>query len=99
MNLREYARGQECKIMLPGYAHDPSTTVLCHWRAAGVTGGAQKAPDILAAWGCFDCHRVTEGAQLTAEERELDREWVKAMFLEGVLRTQYALVKQGKLKW
>lgn len=86
-------------IRLPGYPHNSETTVLCHWRSAGITGGAQKAPDVLGAWGCYDCHRVTEGAQLTAEERELDRAWLKQMFMEGVLRTQYALVRMGKLKW
>ena len=96
-DLRSYARGKPCKIMLPGYTHDPMTTVLCHMRLAGVTGAGLKAPDPLGAWGCFDCHRVTEGAQLTAEEKELDRDWVELMFLHGVMRTQYALIKDDVL--
>lgn len=99
IDLRKHARGKPCRIMLPGYAHDPATTVLCHWRHGGVTGGSQKAPDVLGAHGCYDCHRVTEGAQLTAEEKLLDRDWLELMFLQGVMRTQYALVKEGVLKW
>jgi hypothetical protein len=98
-DLRKIARGQDCKIMLPGYGHDSTTTVLCHWRHAGITGGGLKAPDIMGAHGCYDCHRVTEGEQLTAEEKRLDREWLDLMFLHGVMRTQYALVKQGIIKW
>lgn len=96
--LTKTARGKPCKIMLPGYAHDPDTTVLCHLRMAGITGGGQRSPDILAAWGCFDCHRVTEGEQLSAEERQLDRDWLRLMFLEGVMRTQYELIRKGVIK-
>lgn len=98
-DLRKYAKGKPCQIRIPGYMHNPETTVLCHFRQAGLTGGAQKAPDILGAHGCYDCHRITEGAQLTAEEKAMDRDQVKLIFLEGVMRTQYALVKEGVIKW
>lgn len=98
-DLRKLARGEPCLIMLPGYQHNPETTVLCHGRFAGITGAGQKAPDLLAAYGCYDCHRVTEGEQLTAEEKLLDRDWVELMFLQGVMRTQYRLIKKGLLKW
>lgn len=100
-DLRKIARGEPCQIMLPlpYFQHNPETTVLCHWRHGGITGAGQKAPDALGAFGCFDCHRVTEGAQLTAEEKQLDRDWLELMFLQGVMRTQYRLIKRGILKW
>lgn len=79
--------------MLPGYQHLQETAVLRHLRMSGITGGAQKPDDRLSAWGCFDCHRVTDGEQLTAEEKKLDRDWVKLQFLEGVMRTQYELIR------
>lgn len=99
MTLEQLARGMPCMIRLPGYAHDEQTTVLCHLRMAGITGGGQKSPSIIAAWGCFDCHRVTEGDQLSAEEKKLDRDWLELMFLHGVIRTQYELIRRGKIKW
>lgn len=90
-DLRKLARGQECQIRIPGICNgNPETTVLAHLRQAGITGVAQKSPDLLGAWSCSDCHFYTES-------RPNDRD--RRAFLEGVMRTQYELIKQGIVKW
>lgn len=90
MNLRNYAKGKDCQIRLPGICnHDPETVVLCHIRQAGITGAGQKAPDLQAAWGCSDCHAAVDSPQ----------KGFKRLFLEGVMRTQYQLIKDGIVRW
>lgn len=55
--LRKFARGQQCSMMLPGICnHDPETTVLCHVRAFGMAGMAEKPHDFFAWHGCSACH-------------------------------------------
>jgi hypothetical protein len=96
MNLRGYAEGKPCMIRLPGFCtHDPDTTVLAHERQAGITGGSQKAPDLLGAWGCHICHGIVDGKIKT----DLDRDFVRVCFLEAVIRTQYQLIREGLVKW
>lgn len=68
---------------------DPSTTVLAHVRLAGITGMGMKADDLLAAWACSECHRITE--------QEKGDDYIQRCFLEGVLRTQNELLKAGVL--
>lgn len=94
MNLRDYAKGKPCLIRIPGACnHDPATTVLAHIRMPGITGGGQKAPDILGAWACESCHARVDGrVKSTWTYNELS-----LMHLEGVMRTQYQLIKEGKL--
>lgn len=92
MNLRDHARGQACKIRLPGVCNfNAETTVLCHLRMPGITGVGQKAPDLLGAHGCSSCHAVVDGR----EQSDLEREFVRMCFYEGVFRTQAALIAEG----
>jgi hypothetical protein len=94
-DLRKEARGRECQVRLPGVCNfNPETTVLAHLRLAGITGGAQKAPDFLGAWACSACH-----AEADRKTRKLERDVVRLAFLEGIERTQYALIQEGKVKW
>lgn len=87
------ARGQECNVRLPGICNgNPETTVLAHLRLAGITGMSQKAPDLLGAWCCSACH---DEADRRTKKLELD--FVRAAFMEGIFRTQYALIKMGIL--
>ena len=87
MNLRDYARGQECQVRLPGICNfDPATTVLAHVRQN--TGLGQKAPDLLGAWACSNCHQAADSDR----SHRLD-------FLEGIIRTQSILIVRGKVKW
>ncbi len=87
--LRKLARGRDCQIRLPGVCNfNPETTVLAHYRMAGVSGMGMKAPDVCAAWACSACHSYVDSHRDDATARS---------FLEGVIRTQYALVKEGAL--
>ena len=69
---------------------DPETVVLAHVRMPGITGGGQKAPDLLGAWACSACHAYADGHKSnTRTQRD---------FLEGVIRTQYRLLQDGAIK-
>lgn len=95
-DLRKYAKGQQCQIRLGGICNgNPETTVLAHLRLAGITGIAQKAPDVLGAWSCSACHAVVDANG----GKVLDRDSAKLAFYEGIARTQAQLVKRGILKW
>jgi hypothetical protein len=96
MNLRADAEMRPCMIRLPGIcSRNDAETVLCHARLAGVTGIGQKAPDLLAAWGCYHCHAEVDGRT----RKILDRDSVMLAFYEGVLRTQNVLIREGRVRW
>lgn len=87
VNLRNFAKGQDCMVRLPSICNfNPETTVLAHVRQN--TGIGQKAPDLLGAWCCSSCHAAADSDR----SHRLD-------FLEGVIRTQSALIAAGKVKW
>lgn len=70
---------------------NPETTVLAHVRLIGVSGSGMKAPDILGAWACSDCHdAIDRRAHL-----DLDRDFVRLAHFEGVARTVAKLHKLG----
>ena len=94
MNLRKEARGRNCMIRIPGICnHNPETTVLAHLNGGGL---AMKRPDAIGSWACSACHDEVDGrTQIT----RLDGELLRLMFLEGIVRTQEALISEGKLKW
>lgn len=86
------ARGQMCQIRIPGICnHDPKTTVLAHLNGAGM---AAKHLSIHGSYACSACHDVVDGRS--------NRHWygqdaVKLMHLEGVIRTQIIMVRDGVL--
>jgi ferredoxin len=89
MNLRKLARGRDCQIRLAGICnHNPETTVLAHYRMAGLSGMGIKSPDVCGAWACSNCHAYVDTHRDDATARA---------FLEGVLRTLAALQKEGAL--
>jgi hypothetical protein len=55
--LRRFAKGQPCAMQMPWCNRDTATTVLCHVRAFGIAGAAQKPHDFFAWHGCSECHR------------------------------------------
>jgi hypothetical protein len=95
MNLRKLAEGRDCQIRVPMVCcGHTETVVLCHVRMIGISGFNLKANDALAAWGCQPCHDYVDGrakATHTYEER-------RAMLLEGMARTQYILISEGKIR-
>jgi Protein of unknown function (DUF1364) len=91
MDLRAFAREQPCMVRVPGVCNrDTQTTVLAHARIIGISGAGLKVPDLLAAWCCSACHAYCD----TRHDAE-----TQAMFLRGVLRTQYALIKLKLIHW
>lgn len=96
MNLRDAARGRECQVRLPGVCNfNAETTVLAHARLAGITGAGQKAPDVIGAHACSACHDAIDRRAHT----DLERDFVRLHFYEGILRTLDLLAREGLLKW
>jgi len=92
MNLRKYARGKPCMIRAPGICNgDPETTVLCHMNGGGM---GMKTPDVVAAFGCSECHAAIDG-----QRYGLERDYRDKLALEGMRRTLELLVADGVLKW
>ena len=72
---------------------DRETVVLAHVRLAGVSGMGIKAPDILAAYACSDCHdAIDRRAHLN-----LDRDHVRLAHLDGMVRTLEILWREGHI--
>ena len=89
IDLRRLARGKPCMVRVPNVCDGGGeTTVLAHYRLAGVSGIGFKAPDICAAWCCGPCHAYVD----THSDAE-----TKVMFLEGLVRTLNEL-RQHKLQ-
>ena len=92
MNLRNQARDRPCVVRLPDICnHDPGTTVLAHFRLAGVSGMGIKPPDLIGAWACSACHDAIDRRAHT----DLDRDYVRLAHLEGVVRTINKLLEEG----
>jgi len=88
-DLRALARGRDCTIRLPGVCNfNPETTVLAHYRLIGLSGIGMKSPNQLGAHACSACHAYVDTHKDDATARA---------FLEGVLRTQARLIKEGVL--
>ena len=94
-DLRKLARGRECAVRIPGVCNgDPETTVLAHFRLAGISGMGMKSPDLIAAFACSACHDAIDRRAHT----DLDRDYVRLAHLEGVVRTQAELLKLGVIQ-
>lgn len=93
-NLRKEVRGRECQIRMPGVCNGNSeTVVLAHYRMSGICGTGIKPNDIFGAWACSACHD-----EIDRRTRITDAEYAKQCHLEGVIRTQDILIKEGKIK-
>lgn len=93
VNLRKEAKGRECQIRLGGICNgNPETTVLAHYRMAGLNGAGIKPDDIFGAWACSSCHDECD-----RRTRKLEHDYVRQAHAEGVFRTQAILRREGKL--
>ena len=91
--LRDLARGQECQVRIPGICNfNPETTVLAHFRLAGICGMGIKPFDLIGAWACSDCHFALDDGKSGYSREALD-----LMHAEGCFRTIVALHKRGLL--
>jgi hypothetical protein len=71
------------------------TTVLAHYRLAGISGGSLKPPDICGAWCCSSCHLLIDGQ---AKSNKWSHNDLRLMHAEGVIRTLDALNSLGVIK-
>ncbi|MFE1815604.1 DUF1364 domain-containing protein [Metapseudomonas otitidis] len=89
--LTKSARGRECQVRIPGICNgNPETTVLAHYRLAGTCGMGIKPHDMLGAWACSSCHD-----EIDRRTRRIDADSAALAHLEGVIRTQAILLKEG----
>jgi hypothetical protein len=96
MVLNHLAKDRECQVRLPGICNQSNeTVVLAHYSLAGISGRGIKSPDLMGAWCCSACHDYVDGRRQSAN---FNREEVRLMHAEGVFRTQYELMKMGKIK-
>jgi hypothetical protein len=93
-DLRKEARGRECMVRIPGVCNgDPATTVLAHLNGGGM---GMKRPDTSGAWVCSACHDAVDGRTV---HDPYSWEELSEMHLQGVIRTQEQLIREGKIKW
>lgn len=95
MNLRKYAKDRECQVRIPGICNGNSeTTVLAHYRMLGISGIGYKAPDLIGAWACSDCHDEIDG-----RTNRCERLLARMCHADGVFRTQNKLIELGLINW
>lgn len=95
-NLRDLARGQPCMIRIPGVCNgNQETTVLAHYRMAGICGTGQKPPDECGAWACSSCHDFVDRRVPPILPYSQEAEDVGRWHMEGVLRTLHELSRLG----
>ncbi|MCK5132668.1 MAG: DUF1364 family protein [Candidatus Sabulitectum sp.] len=86
------AKDQICQIRLPGSCNgNPETTILAHLGGAGM---AMKHLNIHGAYACSGCHDAVDFRAKT----EWTQDQLKRWHLEGVIRTQIIMVKEGVLE-
>jgi len=92
IDYRKEARGRECMVRIPRVCnHNPETTVLAHLNGGGM---GMKRDDRHGAWCCSACHDVIDGRDRGAVFNQTE---LALMHHEGVIRTQEALIAEGKL--
>lgn len=90
--LTKYAKGKPCLIRVPGYCtFVDEETVPCHVPLAGYHGTGLKMPDLFIAFGCRACHAIVD----RREHTDLDRDYVRTLQLEGMIRTQHYILKHA----
>lgn len=93
--LTKLARGRACQVRLPGICNfNAETTVLAHYRLAGICGVGFKPPDLIGAHCCSACHDAIDGRVPSG----LSEDELNLAHAHGVFRTQVIVIKLGKLK-
>ncbi|TGB86513.1 hypothetical protein CRG95_05845 [Escherichia sp. E4208] len=93
-DLRKAARGRECQVRIPGVCNgNPETTVLAHYRMAGICRTGMKPDDLIGAWACSACHD-----EIDRRTHFVDAAYAKECALEGMARTQVIWLEEGVIK-
>lgn len=92
-DLRKFARGQPCRVRLPGICNgNRETTVLAHIKHGWY--GSIKPPDIIAVHACSACHDVIDRRRGDISVQEAD-----LAVLRGLCEMLAYYVKEGILEW
>lgn len=87
------ARNQECQIRVPGVCNrNPETTVFAHLNGAGM---GYKFPNIIGSYACSSCH---DAVDYRANNKNYSEDELKLMLLEGMIRTQMIMIREGILE-
>lgn len=78
MNLRTLARGQDCKVRLPGCSFRPEETVLAHIRRNN-PGMGRKPSDWQAVHACNHCHSAIDQRDDRFTREEIDNALLGAL--------------------
>lgn len=92
-DLRKLARGQPCRVRLPGICNrDPNTTVLAHIKHGWY--GSIKPPDIIAVHACSACHDAMD-----RRRRDISVDEVDLAVFRGLCEMLYFYVKNDIKPW
>lgn len=92
MNLRQLARDKPCMVRLPGCTGGGESSVLAHYRLAGLCGTGLKPSDVIGAHACHMCHDAID------QRRKIEgytRDMLRLAHAEGVMRTLAELERLG----
>jgi len=64
------------------------TTVLCHLNGGGM---GKKHSDLLASYGCDQCHAAVDGRLKTSYSAEE----LRVMLMDGIMRSQQMMLDDG----
>ena len=87
-----------CQIRIPGVCnHNPETVCWAHGNGSAAGKGlGMKAPDLIGAYACSDCHDAYDRRRPTPEG--MTREQVELAFADGVFRSLRMLLDKGLVK-
>lgn len=91
---RDAAKGQDCKMRLPGCRNETETVVLAHRNGAGV---GTKHSDHDAADMCQHCHDVFDGRK-KAGSATYSSAWLEKEFVRARLETIINRIERGIIK-
>lgn len=90
------AKGKECTVRIPNVCNgNPETVVLAHLNGAGM---GMKHSNIHGAYACSACHDAIDGKIDLMKQIGWDKHDTELAHLEGVIRTQQIMIKEGVLK-
>jgi hypothetical protein len=95
-NYRKEAQGRKCQAKIYGVCNgDPATTILHHCRRKSLfkLGMGQKPNDKFGAWVCSACHEAIHKGKTELYRYE---DMIIAEY-EAILKTQWQLMKEGKI--
>ena len=95
MNLRQFARDQDCQVRIYGVCnHNPETSVWAHIRLGGVAGMGLKPPDICGVVACSACHDAIDGRTKT----DLSQVQLESHILHALVRTLKLVSQHCEIK-